>query len=276
MTMIIIMMIIIIIIMIMIIVIRTRIRIRKRIMIIINMMLIIILIVRVMIIEDDATAQSNNNFSATRKKHAHFPSIMRQRIQIATAAAASAESQGVCVDPALIARDAIRQSHLQHQLQRQLQLRQQQIDPEMLLDLLVTGRRIIAAASSPLPPPLEVPVPCPVIPLHKKSFGVLGFERRSGLVETGQRAVSAERGAGVYGVRAAAALEEVEVAVRLGLMRPMQQDLQQQHRSPAVVPLSFFSRNMAMRAAAAGEQQPTNRNHCCHTSSSLIWQCGTH
>ena len=49
---------------------------------------------------------------------------------------------------------------------------------------------------------------------------------------------------------AAAAVEEADIAVRLGLMMPKQQQQQQQHRT--VVPLSFVSRAFAMKAAAAG------------------------
>jgi hypothetical protein len=183
-----------------------------------------------------------------RKHRAHFPSIMRQRVQLAVASAAAASASGQVIDPVDIAREAMRQSHQHYQQQQQ----QQRVDPDKLLDLLVTGRRIIVPTLLPLPLPIETPVPAPALPPVRKSFGVLGLERRGGLVVAKEVKYSHEvvvkSGPGsMRGVGAAAALEEADVAVRLGLM-PQQQQQQQQR---TVVPLSFVSRRSAMKAAAA-------------------------
>ncbi len=177
-------------------------------------------------------------------------------MQLAASSAAVSAAAGQTIDPVAIAENAMRQSHQQHQ-QYQQQRQQQRIDPDKLLDLLVLGRRVVTPTLASLPPLIETPMPPPTPPV-RKSFGVLGLERRGGLVGagevkyTGDKVLKSGNGGG-KGVGAAAAMEEAGIAVRLGLMMPkqqQQQQQQQQHRT--VVPLSFVSRGFAMKAAAAG------------------------
>ena len=177
-------------------------------------------------------------------------------MQLAASSAAVSAASGQTIDPVAIAENAMRQSHQQHQQQQQ-QRQQQRIDPDKLLDLLVLGRRVVVPTIASLPPPIETPMPAPAPPV-RKSFGVLGLERRGGLVGaggevkyTGDKVLKSGHGGG-KGVGAAAAVEEADIAVRLGLMMPKQQQQQQKQKHRTVVPLSFVSRGFAMKAAAAG------------------------
>jgi hypothetical protein len=193
--------------------------------------------------------------SGARKQRAHFPSIMRERVQLAVASVAEASAFGKIIDPAEIAQEAMRRSH-QHHRQQQQQQQQQRVDPDKLLDLLATGSRIVLPSRTSLPLPIETPVPAPAPPPVRKSFGVLGLERRGGLTLAkdkeylGEKSLKSGTG-GFKGVGAAAAMEEADVAVRLGLMLPKPQHVQQPQQLRAVVPLPFVSRQAAMKSAAA-------------------------